>query len=393
MNVVDAIGSTPLHWSICYGQRSMLFFLLSQGADLNATNDYGMTPLHALVVRGERDLVAALAEKGALINTGNLWGHTPLMTAVMDDDMDMVCLLLHTPRWIESARPEVEEAEEEAAGNPEEDTRDAEEIEREQRRKKRQEEKERKEREALEKEREEQERINAEKWAHHTPKDKAGWTALHHAAALGHAEIVKVLVRCGADKNAVDPRTGETPLHKAILHGRMQCVRYLEGADVSIKTPGGKPLIQVAAMEGYSGIFQWLIEQGADYKMVDANGWTLLHHAAANDHLSIVRVLVTTLGVDLQVKDKEGRRPVQVAHDDQVRSFLRKRMLSAVDAEVGQAIEREQSSLVNLQSANSQGDLLSSTKGQENEHGTATQVSQASRPTTGWSSAAASNKS
>lgn len=98
-------------------------------------------------------------------------------------------------RWVEPPRPETEEGDGHGEGlegvNPEDDTRDPEEIERELRRKRRQEEREKKEREAAEKEKEEQEKANAEKWAHHYVKDKAGWTALHHAAARGHAEVMK----------------------------------------------------------------------------------------------------------------------------------------------------------------------------------------------------------
>jgi ankyrin repeat protein len=315
----------------------MIHFLISRGADVNAVNDHGVTPLHALVVRGDRDLVRLLADSGAEVNTVDSLGQSPLHSAVLAEDLDMVCLLLNRPRYV--PRPGAaaggdgdgdeneNENDNDNAAPDEEDDRDPEEIERELRRKKRLEERERKEREEREREREEQERLEAEKWAKPDVIDKAGWAPLHYAAARGYAEIARVIIAAGADMNIIDARTGECPLHKAILHGRAQVVRYLEGADVNIRSKANVPLVQVAAMEGFSAIFRWLVEQGGDYRFTDANGWTLLHHAAANDHLSVVRYLVSELAVDIHAKNKDGLKPLMLAHDQGIKRFLQRRML------------------------------------------------------------------
>ena len=41
----DDLGRTPLHWAAYYGQKTVVEYLLSIGAPVNATNIYGITPL------------------------------------------------------------------------------------------------------------------------------------------------------------------------------------------------------------------------------------------------------------------------------------------------------------------------------------------------------------
>lgn len=55
----------------------------------------------------------------------------------------------------------------------------------------------------------------------------SGRTLLHEAAASGNWKLVRVLMDYRADVNAVVPTTLETPLHLAALHGHLQAVRYL----------------------------------------------------------------------------------------------------------------------------------------------------------------------
>lgn len=60
----------------------------------------------------------------------------------------------------------------------------------------------------------------------------SGKTALHLAAAAGHAAVVKVLLERGASVETKDA-VGETPLHLAVSEGRAACVVELlrNGAD------------------------------------------------------------------------------------------------------------------------------------------------------------------
>ena len=55
-----------------------------------------------------------------------------------------------------------------------------------------------------------------------SPKDSQWLSPLHHAAASGHAETVKELLRNHADPMARD-KNWMTPLHMAALNNHIQC--------------------------------------------------------------------------------------------------------------------------------------------------------------------------
>ena len=67
----------------------------------------------------------------------------------------------------------------------------------------------------------------------------AGPSPLHWAAEAGHAPVVAALLRHGADANARDAALGRTPLHRAAREGRLDVVRLL------LSTPG----VDVAARD------------------------------------------------------------------------------------------------------------------------------------------------
>ncbi|MDR2128952.1 MAG: ankyrin repeat domain-containing protein [Burkholderiaceae bacterium] len=62
--------------------------------------------------------------------------------------------------------------------------------------------------------------------------NKSGWTPLHYAATGGHAELIKLLLKAGADLDARSPNDS-TPLMMAARYGSAESVRLLlkAGAD------------------------------------------------------------------------------------------------------------------------------------------------------------------
>lgn len=61
-------------------------------------------------------------------------------------------------------------------------------------------------------------------------RDGYGWTAVNSAAAAGHGHVVALLVRKGADMNAVN-KFGHSPLHSAAARGHMHVVRLIAEVD------------------------------------------------------------------------------------------------------------------------------------------------------------------
>jgi hypothetical protein len=119
----------------------------------------------------------------------------------------------------------------------------------------------------------------------------AGDTALHIAAAAYEADIVRELVRAGADVTVAN-RRGATPLHYAV-----------DG------TPGSarwKPASQLETV-------RCLVALGADPNAVDKNGTTPLQRAVRNRCAAAVRALLE-LGADPHASNRSGSTAWQLAH-------------------------------------------------------------------------------
>jgi len=87
-------------------------------------------------------------------------------------------------------------------------------------------------------------------------RDHRGETPLHVAARISpwhnEREVVSTLLTHGADPNAVDPKSGYTPLHWAAVCGNEQVCRLLldKGADPWIKDNWGRTPITIATKIG-----------------------------------------------------------------------------------------------------------------------------------------------
>lgn len=73
--------------------------------------------------------------------------------------------------------------------------------------------------------------------------DQFVWTPLHHAAYAGHVEIIELLIKAGANVEAL-ALNGATPLMRAIQSSRPSCVDVLlkAGADVNAVNKTGMNL-------------------------------------------------------------------------------------------------------------------------------------------------------
>ena len=58
----------------------------------------------------------------------------------------------------------------------------------------------------------------------------------------------------------------------------------------------------------------WLLANGASPDVPDSRGWTAMHQAASRGNERMMRTLLDA-GGDLSLRDKEGQRPRDVAHN------------------------------------------------------------------------------
>lgn len=87
---------------------------------------------------------------------------------------------------------------------------------------------------------------------------------MHQAAFRGDTDIVRILVREGADLTTGD-KEGRTPLHTAIRQHNLPISRILidAGADLSIPDADGLTPLHVALCKGKIEISRTLIQKGA----------------------------------------------------------------------------------------------------------------------------------
>ena len=118
-----------------------------------------------------------------------------------------------------------------------------------------------------------------------------GDTPLHMAAAGYRVEIVKLLLKSGADPNAARNHRKSTPLHYA--------------ADGFITGPAWHEERQVLTLKT-------LIQNGGNIHAQDMNGATPLHRAVRTRCVAAVRFLLDA-GSDPAMKNKSGSTPFHLA--------------------------------------------------------------------------------
>lgn len=130
--------------------------------------------------------------------------------------------------------------------------------------------------------------------------------ALHSAALMGHTEVVKVLLKEGADPNLPD-KDQLYPLHLAAKEGHQAiCTLLLKaGANKTQQTTSGAMAIHLAAASNFASLVVALVKNGCDKDAKDADGNTPLLIASALGNVGVVKSLLR-LGADTSAVTANG---------------------------------------------------------------------------------------
>nr|CAD7201563.1 unnamed protein product [Timema douglasi] len=139
-----------------------------------------------------------------------------------------------------------------------------------------------------------------------------GASSLWCAAGAGHLNVVKTLVKMGADVNH-PTKTNSTPLRAACFDGRLDIVRYLTDhhANIHLANKYNNTCLMIAAYKGHLDIVSFLLEKGANPNEKAHCGATALHFAAECGHVDIVRELLEH-GAHI-TKNENGMTPLIAA--------------------------------------------------------------------------------
>lgn len=134
-------------------------------------------------------------------------------------------------------------------------------------------------------------------------------SSLHCAAQIGNMSIVKVLVEAGADTNAKN-RNGYTPLYCAASHGNYDVCVYLidNGALVHLPSEAGHTALFAAVRNNHLDICEMLVKRGANINFVSKSG-TVLHTACFYGRVEIVRFLLDN-GADCTLTNANSTTPL-----------------------------------------------------------------------------------
>ena len=220
----DQHGLTPLHTAAFFGREDILPYIIEQGADVNAQDEYGQTPLHLAL---SRHLQGPRLE--------DLWEDDVLMAEhVWEFDDDSTDQILSNAR--DARMSIVETLCEHSMTDP-------------------------------------------------NLSNRHGQTPLHSVrySENGAEKLVERLVYKGADRTATD-ESGKTPIHMASRAGDVESLVILikNSRDLSLRDKKGRTALHFAAQSGNENAVLFILQKGVPLnlnRMTDSNGRNALHHS------------------------------------------------------------------------------------------------------------------
>lgn len=106
----------------------------------------------------------------------------------------------------------------------------------------------------------------------------------------------------GVDKYVTIKSIGETPLYRAIEIDRMKILKLLleKGADINAQDADGNTLLNHAAINGRFKVAKFLLDKKADYTIKNSEGKAPIDIAIANERLDIALILLEkSIDIDL----------------------------------------------------------------------------------------------
>jgi ankyrin repeat protein len=137
-------------------------------------------------------------------------------------------------------------------------------------------------------------------------KDRIGKTALHYAAAYGHASIAKLLLQNSADVE-IRAACSMRALHLAAHYAEVEVVRVLldHGAEIESRTNDGKTVLHHAVERNSLTIIQLMISRQANIEARDLKQRTPIFWGCKNDRMDAIKLLLLN-GANFMAKDVEG---------------------------------------------------------------------------------------
>ena len=139
--------------------------------------------------------------------------------------------------------------------------------------------------------------------------------ALMQASKRGHAEVVSLLLKAGANPNAKNSRK-QTALIIASKRGHAEAVSLLVNAGANVNAIGylQKTALMEASEIGHAEVVSLLLKAGADVNVTDKIGITALMQASEKGHAEVVSLLLKA-GANPNAKNTRKRTALIIASE------------------------------------------------------------------------------
>ncbi|KAK6501260.1 hypothetical protein TWF481_009101 [Arthrobotrys musiformis] len=155
-------------------------------------------------------------------------------------------------------------------------------------------------------------------------------TPLIAAADRGHSDVVEFLISRGADIEARDCNL-RTPLLRVLECGRVGMADLLlrHGAKTEAKSTSDRGILSYAAEAGHVELVSVLLRGGADINEKDCDGLPPLHYAIVKDRVKVVEILLQE-GADYNICDDDGETPLMWVAMREARSRAEKFVMGII---------------------------------------------------------------
>ncbi|VDI03290.1 E3 ubiquitin-protein ligase mind-bomb [Mytilus galloprovincialis] len=277
VNIKDSEGDPALHYA-AYGKESkILQVLLDNKAIVNAVNAKKQSALHIAVNKGQPNCCKVLVDKGCDPN-------------LKDDDFDTA---MHDAISQKDTSKDILKY------------------------------------------------VLGSKMAKFTTENSRGFNVLHWAVLKDNKDSVEMII--GNDRSCVNSKMkdGSTAMHIAAANDRVEIASVLQSkgkADINIRDSMKRTPLILAVSQGKKKTMELLITVDCDVNAQDSSGNTALHvaqvkknlgqavaldKAASSSQDTAIICLLLESGANIEIKNDEGKTPLDFANDEMVKHFMK----------------------------------------------------------------------